>query len=62
MLVKKFRDFYFRNKVMMSYHTSYNFLHGNVTLSMYLNFQTIARCYHAYQSVLFAVGEKLLGS
>ena len=48
---KNFCDFYFRDKVPMSDHTSYNFPQGMVILSMYFNVETIARCYHAYQNV-----------
>ena len=42
---KKFRDFYFRDKVMISDHPPYNFPHGNpmVTLSVYFNVKTTVR-------------------
>ena len=56
---RKFRDFYFRDKVTISDHTPYKSHMEMVTLSVYFNIKMTVRCYHAYQSVSVAVGKEL---
>ena len=40
---KKFRDFYFRDKIMISDHTPYNFPHGNGDLQHVFHRQNDSR-------------------
>ena len=56
---KKFRNFYFRNRVTISDHTPTISHMEMETLSVYFNVKTTVRRYHAYQSVSVAVSEKL---